>query len=125
MHGYQIIQELSERSGGAWNPSAGSVYPTLQLLEDEGLVTSEQSSGKRVYGLTETGQQAAADAAKQAAPWEEAAESDAGGELRSQMPRLGAAVWQIAMTGDDDKIARAADILSEARKKLFAILAED
>jgi DNA-binding PadR family transcriptional regulator len=125
MHGYQIIQELSERSGGAWNPSAGSVYPTLQLLEDEGLVTSEQSSGKRVYGLTETGRQAAADAAKQAAPWDEAAESDAGGELRSQMPRLGAAVWQIAMTGDDDKISRAASILSEARKKLFAILAED
>jgi DNA-binding PadR family transcriptional regulator len=125
MHGYQIIQELSERSGGAWNPSAGSVYPTLQLLEDEGLVTSEQASGKRVYGLTDAGRQAAADAAKQAAPWEEAAESDAGGALRSQMPRLGAAVWQIAMTGDDDKIARAADILSEARKKLFAILAED
>ena len=125
MHGYQIIQELSSRSGGAWNPSAGSVYPTLQMLEDEELVTSEESSGKRVYKLTDAGQAAVDDAAEKAAPWDEAASSDAGSGLREQMPRVGAAVWQIAMTGDPDKIARAADILSDARKKLFAILAED
>lgn len=125
MHGYQVIQELSARSGGAWNPSAGSVYPTLQLLEDEGLVASEESGGKRVYQLTEAGSAAVADLADEAAPWEEAASSDAGSQLRQQMPRLGAAVWQIAMTGDADKITRAADILSDARKKLFAILAED
>jgi DNA-binding PadR family transcriptional regulator len=125
MHGYQVIQELSARSGGAWNPSAGSVYPTLQMLEDEGLVTSTESSGKRVYELTEAGRKTVADAAGKNAPWDEAASTDAGGGLREQMPRVGAAVWQIGMTGDPDKIARAADILSDARKKLFAILAED
>lgn len=46
MHGYEMIQEIGERSGGAWKPSPGSVYPTLQLLEDEGLITSA-SEGAR------------------------------------------------------------------------------
>ena len=58
MHGYQIIQELSTRSGGVWNPSAGSIYPTLQQLADEGLVDSEESAGKKVYHLTDAGRAA-------------------------------------------------------------------
>jgi DNA-binding PadR family transcriptional regulator len=49
-HGYQIIQQVSERSAGRWQPSPGSVYPALQLLEDEGLVTAEQQEGRRVFG---------------------------------------------------------------------------
>jgi DNA-binding PadR family transcriptional regulator len=125
MHGYQIIQELSSRSGGAWSPSAGSVYPTLQLLEDEGLVVAQESGGKRVYSLTDAGRSTVAELAQKPAPWEEAASADTGGDLRAQMPRIGAAVWQIAMTGDADRIARAAEILNDARKKLYAILAED
>src|SRR6188472_4443264 len=59
MHGYQIITELGERSGGEWRPSAGSVYPTLQQLEDEGLVRSEASDGRRVMALTDAGREAA------------------------------------------------------------------
>ena len=125
MHGYQIIQELSARSEGAWTPSAGSVYPTLQLLADEGLVASEETSGKKVFSLTEAGKAAAAELADQPAPWEDAAQSDASGELRSQLPKIGAAVWQIAMSGDADKVTRATEILAEARKKLYSILAED
>jgi DNA-binding PadR family transcriptional regulator len=125
MHGYQIIQELSSRSGGAWSPSAGSVYPTLQLLADEGLVTSEESAGKKVFSLTEAGTAIVAETADQPAPWDEAASADSGGGLREQMPRIGAAVWQIATTGDAEKIARATTILAEARKQLYAILAED
>ena len=78
MHGYQIIQELSARSGGAWSPSAGSVYPTLQLLADEGLVTAEETAGKKVFSLTEAGIAAVAETADQPAPWEEAAQSDSG-----------------------------------------------
>ena len=125
MHGYQIIQELSSRSGGAWSPSAGSVYPTLQLLADEGLVTSEESGGKKVFSLTEAGTAAVAEMGDQAAPWDEAASVDATGGLRGQMPQIGAAIWQIAQTGDADKIERAVAILADARKKLYAILAED
>src|SRR4051794_38709203 len=61
MHGYEIIQELEERTGGRWTPSAGSIYPTLQLLEDEGLVTSEEVEGRKVYSLTDAGKEAAPD----------------------------------------------------------------
>ena len=70
MHGYEIIQEIAERSAGAWKPSPGSVYPTLQLLADEGLITSAESGGKRLFTLTESGR-AEADAGPDA-PWEEA-----------------------------------------------------
>lgn len=59
MHGYEMIQEIAERSGGAWKPSPGSVYPTLQLLEDEGLIVSESEGGKKLFALTEAGRTAA------------------------------------------------------------------
>src|SRR3954453_17698124 len=71
MHGYEMITELEERTGGRWRPSAGSIYPTLQLLEDEGLVTAEEVEGRKVYSLTETGQKAAPDRTEEARPWEE------------------------------------------------------
>ena len=66
MHGYQIIQQIEERSGGAWKPSPGSVYPTLQLLTDEGIVDVEEESGRKTYSLTEAGR---AEAADKPAPW--------------------------------------------------------
>jgi DNA-binding PadR family transcriptional regulator len=71
MHGYQIIQHLEERSGGMWRPSAGSVYPTLQLLEDQGLVKSEEVEGRRIYSLTDEGRAEAEKAEGEAAegPW--------------------------------------------------------
>ena len=68
MHGYQVMQELSERSGGRWHPSAGSIYPTLQQLEDEGLVTAEDRDGRKTFSLTEAGQ-AAAKAVPADRPW--------------------------------------------------------
>jgi DNA-binding PadR family transcriptional regulator len=125
MHGYQIIQELSSRSGGAWSPSPGSVYPTLQMLEDEGLVSSEEAAGKRVYGLTEAGRASVAETAGTPAPWEEAAEASTSNELREAGGRLIAAVRQIAHAANEDQKARAVEVLTEARKKLYAILAED
>ena len=73
MHGYQIITELTERSGGVWNPSPGSVYPTLQAMEDQGLVTADKAEGKRVFSLTDAGRAAAEAAGDAPAPWEEAA----------------------------------------------------
>ncbi len=68
MHGYEMIQEIAERSGGAWKPSPGSVYPTLQLLGGEGLIVSESEGGKKLFSLTEAGRTAAEDGPE--APWE-------------------------------------------------------
>lgn len=125
MHGYQIIQELSARSEGAWSPSPGSVYPTLQLLADEGLVTAEETGGKRVFSLTEAGAAAAAETAEQPAPWDEAAQGDTGAnEYRSAAGKLVQAVFQIGKSGTAEQRAAAIEILTDARKKLYTILAE-
>jgi DNA-binding PadR family transcriptional regulator len=126
MHGYQIIQELSARSGGAWSPSAGSVYPTLQLLADEGLIVSEETAGKKVFSLTEAGTAAVAETADQPAPWEEAAQSGAGNNgYREAIGKLMPAVFQIGKNGTTAQIEAAVEILDETRKKLYALLAED
>ncbi|MDP2182249.1 MAG: PadR family transcriptional regulator [Actinomycetota bacterium] len=125
MHGYQIIQELRTRSGGTWTPSPGSVYPTLQLLADEGLVSAEEASGKKVFSLTETGTAEVAKTADQPAPWEEAAQSDSGtAGFRETVGRLMPAVFHIGKDGSPDQIKAAIEILDDARKKLYAILAE-
>lgn len=57
MHGYEVIRELERRLGGEYSPSPGTVYPTLQLLEDMGCVTSSEQDGKRTYTITEAGKQ--------------------------------------------------------------------
>ncbi len=129
MHGYQVIQELENRSGGAWRVSPGSVYPTLQFLEEEGLISGQEVEGRRVYSLTEAGR-ARVDAIRQAgqpAPWEEvAAEGDQPlGILRRAAFQLVAAAMQVSQAGSRDQVDRAVAILDEARRKLYAILAED
>ncbi len=126
MHGYQIIQELSERSGGAWSPSAGSIYPTLQLLADEGLVSAEEAGGKKIFSLTEAGQTMVADMADQPAPWDEATETGSGmSGYREAATRLAQPVMQIGSQGTPEQVAAAIEILNDARKKLYALLAED
>jgi len=126
MHGYQVIQELSERSGGMWRPSPGSVYPTLQLLEDEGLVRSEEVEGKRVFHLTDAGR---AEAAKRGtdtpAPWEMGAEAEPFAELRTLGFGLVTAVMQVVQSGNEGQVQKAKEILSEARRSLYRLLAED
>jgi DNA-binding PadR family transcriptional regulator len=127
MHGYQIIQELASRSGGSWSPSAGSVYPTLQQLADEGLVVAEETAGKKVFTLTEAGTAAVAETADQPAPWEETAGVDMTGAsgLRDAASKLVPAIMQIGKSGSAEQIASAIEILTDARKKLYAMLAED
>lgn len=126
MHGYQMIQELSERSGGAWSPSAGSVYPTLQQLADEGLLSSTETGGKKVFSLTETGIAEVAKIADQPAPWEEAAASDSSvTDYREAASKLIAAAFQIGKSGTKAQREAALEVLNDARKKLYAILAED
>ena len=127
MHGYQIIQVVSERSGGNWTPSPGSVYPTLQQLEDEGLIEPAASeSGRRVFALTDTGKEAkTADTAP--APWEGAADEadDDLVELRDLVHQLLAATRQVAQAGTQAQVKGAQDVLRTARKGIYKLLAED
>ena len=127
MHGYEMIQELEERTGGQWRPSAGSIYPTLQLLEDEGLVSSEQVNGKRVFSLTDAGRKAAEAEGSDAAPWEEAAEGAESplARLRVAAAQAGAAAMQVAQAGSDEQINKAIEVLTEARRRLYSLLAEE
>ena len=123
MHGYQVIQELTERTKGAWEPSPGSVYPTLQQLADEGLISGSDQEGRRVFELTEDGR-AAADAAEGPPPWEALAEISDSLSLRRTMHRLGSAARQVAQTGTPEQVAQAREILDDARKRLYQLLAE-
>src|SRR6266511_2215675 len=75
MNGYQIIQEIAERSGGVWKPSPGSIYPTLQQLEDEGLVTADAEVGRRTFTLTDEGRAYVADHADEGSAGGAAAEA--------------------------------------------------
>lgn len=127
MHGYDLIRELEERSGGAWRPSPGSIYPTLQLLEDEGLVTGEEQDGKRVYTITDAGraeleERRARGGARE--PWEFGPLGEGLGQLRESGFQLAAAAMQVARTGTEPQRKQAAEILAEARKRLYALLAE-
>jgi len=127
MHGYQIIREIEERSGGAWKPSPGSVYPTLQLLADEGLVSAEESGGKKTYSLTAAGREEVEAGEGEAAPWEAPGMKDAANAtaLPKAGARLAQAVGQVASGGSPEQVQRAVDVLDEARRKLYSILAED
>jgi DNA-binding PadR family transcriptional regulator len=127
MHGYQIIGELAERTGGVWKLSPGSVYPTLQHMEDEGLVRHEQNEGRNVFSLTDAGREALAARAGKPAPWDEVgATLDAGlFELKDIVGQVAVAVRQIAKVGTPAQLATAKALLAETRRGLYRILAED
>ena len=136
MHGYQIIREIEERSGGSWKPSAGSVYPTLQLLADEGLIVASEDNGRKTYSLTEAGREVAAEEAD-AAPWGADTGADggsgAGGSGAEQgfgaLPKAGVefaqAAAQVHRSGSPEQIQQAITVIDEARKRLYTILAQD
>jgi DNA-binding PadR family transcriptional regulator len=125
MHGYEMIQELEARTGGVWRPSPGSVYPTLQLLEDEGLIAGEEAEGRRRFTLTEAGR-AEADRQGQRSPWEQvtAGVAPAAWSLRDAIAQTAQAAWSVGAAGTESQQARALEILNEARRRLYAILAE-
>ncbi|WP_255953914.1 PadR family transcriptional regulator [Streptomyces odontomachi] len=126
MHGYEMIQEIAERSGGVWKPSPGSVYPTLQLLEDEGLITSTSEGGKRLFSLTESGREAADKGSE--APWEEAGRGvdwETLNEIRQAGFGLMEAFGQVWKTGTKDQREKALAVINDARKKLYLILADE
>jgi DNA-binding PadR family transcriptional regulator len=126
MHGYEMIQEIGERSGGAWRPSPGSVYPTLQLLEDEGLITNRSDGGKKLFTLTEAGRAEAESGPE--APWEEAGRGidwDTMNEIRQAGFGLMEAFGQVWKTGTSEQRQKALAVINEARKKLYLILADE
>jgi DNA-binding PadR family transcriptional regulator len=127
MHGYQIITEITDRSEGVWSPSPGSVYPTLQVLEEEGLVTSTTADGKKVFALTDAGRAANAARGGDRAPWEEVSDGvDAAVlQLRDALGQIVGALKQIGRTGTAAQVAKARTVLTDARKSLYRILAED
>jgi DNA-binding PadR family transcriptional regulator len=128
MNGYQIIQEVAERSGGAWKPSPGSIYPTLQQLEDEGLVTADAAVGRRTFTLTDEGRTYVAEHADEvSAPWEAmtAPSGDDDNNLKPLLGQVSAALWQILAAGTPDQQERARKALAELRRTLYSILADD
>lgn len=127
-NGYQIMQEIEERSEGVWRPSPGSVYPTLQQLEDEGLVRSKEEGGQRLLELTDAGRAALEGRAADApAPWVEMAiaSGEQTLELGSLVRQIGLAAMQVMQAGSDDQIEEARKILTASRRSLYKILAED
>ncbi len=129
MHGYELITELEERSGGRWRPSAGAIYPALTKMEARGLVTSEEIDGKRRFTLTPQGQEALAElrasrTADAPAPWEESGRGSRG-DLRGHIAELAGQARQLARFGTSAQIDRAVDVFDDAKRKLYAILADD
>jgi DNA-binding PadR family transcriptional regulator len=126
MHGYQLIQEISRRSAGGWRPSPGSVYPTLQQLEDEGLVRAEEREGKRVYSLTADGRAFADERADEFATlWDGYQPSDGDAELGDLVFGVATAFVHVMRTGSERQVAAARRVLARTRADLYRILGED
>jgi DNA-binding PadR family transcriptional regulator len=127
-NGYQVIQEIAERSHGIWRPSPGSVYPALQQLEDESLVRAEEEGGRRTYRLTEEGRAHVAGHREELAePWAAVAESvsEEMVDLRGVFMQVGMAMRQVAEAGTPAQHNRARQILTETRRSLYRLLAEE
>jgi len=132
-HGYDLIKRIETRYGGFRRLSPGSVYPTLQLLEDGGYVTSEMTEGKRVYTITEEGQKLLAERSEQAAsgsPWDAFRSAMVGNlpelhQLRQAATELAGAVFQVARSGNVDRINRVRELLDRTKREIYAILAEE
>ena len=124
MHGYQIMQAMSDRTSGAWQPSPGAIYPTIAQLEDEGLVTTQEEDGRRLVTLTPEGRAYVEErSARLGDPFAVFADGPNRPDLRDPLHQLHAAVRQIEVGGDAAQLEAAAQILAQARRSLYLILA--
>ena len=126
-HGYELIQRLEERTGGRWKPSPGSVYPTLQMLEDADLVRSSQRDDKRIYEITEAGQTELAKRVEETGGPAWFTDSEGAGDhhaFRHSIGQLVMAAKQIGMAGNSATLASATEIINDARRKLYQLLSE-
>ena len=127
-NGYALMQAINERSGGVWRPSPGSVYPALQQLEDEGLVRVDDSAGRRALALTDEGRAHVQEREREvAAVWDavRGEAEDPRHELRGLLGQVGGAVHQVAMAGGEAQVAEAKRLLTETRRALYRLLADD
>jgi DNA-binding PadR family transcriptional regulator len=126
MHGYQLMQAIAERSGGRWTPSPGAIYPTISQLEDEGLVTVTADAGRKLVALTDAGREHI-EAARGTSPDPFAGHptSGPGTDLRGLLEQLHAAARQVARTGTDAQLMAAAAVLTDARRSLYLLLADE
>ncbi len=123
-HGYELMTRLSERTGGRWRPSPGSVYPTLAALQDEGLVTSTETDGKRIFQLTAEGEAEASERLAAGGSPFDMGNDDEHHKLRTSVVQLLAATKQVGLSGDPELLKKAEVIVTEARRKLYQLLAE-
>ena len=124
-NGYQLMQEIEERSGGRWRPSPGSVYPTLQQLEDESLIRPIDVEGTKLFELTDAGREQLDAHASETPPWEEEEDAATLSDLKAQLKQLHIASLQVLQAGGEEQLTRAAQVLADARRALYRILAED
>ncbi|HWJ80843.1 MAG TPA: PadR family transcriptional regulator [Nocardioides sp.] len=129
INGYQVIQQITEKSGGAWKPSPGSVYPTISQLEDEGLVASGDEGGRRSLRLTEAGQTYCADNSAELedvwTPFRSTSdERPAHADFKAEIGQVMSALWQIITTGSEAQKDAAVEVLVDARRRLYGILAD-
>ncbi|KRF29447.1 hypothetical protein ASG94_20675 [Nocardioides sp. Soil805] len=131
INGYQVIQQIADRSNGSWRPSPGSVYPTIQQLADEGLVETDDERGRKTLRLTAQGETYVAERAAELdavwAPFERAqqrASTGTSGDLKSEIGQVMSAVWQLVTQGSDTQRKAAIGVLVDTRRSLYGILAD-
>jgi DNA-binding PadR family transcriptional regulator len=127
MHGYEMIKEVEERTDGAWTPSAGSIYPTLQMLEDEGLIAGQEIEGKRRFTLTEAGTAEQKSREGEEAPWDtvRAGVDPEQLQLREAVHKLHHSIGQVFAAADEGQQRRVRELLDGTRRGIYAILAEE
>jgi DNA-binding PadR family transcriptional regulator len=124
-HGYQLMQAIADRSGGRWTPSPGAIYPTIAQLEDEGLVSVTADAGRKLVALTDAGREhLAAQQPSWPDPFAGFPDPEAGPDLRELIDQLHGAVREVARTGTESQLAAAAEILSQARRSMYRLLAD-
>jgi DNA-binding PadR family transcriptional regulator len=124
-HGYQLIKELENRYGGFYRPSPGSVYPTLQLLEEGGYLTSEQVEGKRVYTITDSGRQLLAERENPVDLTDRADSQLFLIELKDALTELSGVVMLVARSGNLERVSQVRDILNRVKREIYTILAQE
>jgi DNA-binding PadR family transcriptional regulator len=124
-NGYQLMQEIEERSAGNWRPSPGSVYPILSQLEDEGLIRAVDRDGTKLFEITDAGRAQIAERDDPTPPWESEDDVAGVGDLKWQIKALNIAAAQLMHAGDEQQVQKAVETLTETRRSLYRILAED